>query len=110
LREPPGRDLAREIAVGRTDDPHVDRDVVAAAHARELAVLEHVQQLGLERRVELADLVEEDRAAVGRLEASRLALVRAGEGAPLVTEELALEQLARHRGAVDLDERGAAPW
>ena len=31
-------------------------------------VLQHVQQLGLQRRLHLADLVEEDRAAVGLLE------------------------------------------
>ncbi len=59
--------------------------------------------------MQLADLVEEDRAAVGGLEASGLALVGAGEGTSLVTEELALEQLARDRGAVDLYERRAAP-
>jgi hypothetical protein len=68
-----------------------------------------VQQLGLQRGVQLADLVQEDRAAVGQLEPSGLALVRAGEGAALVAEELGLQQFARHRRAVHLDEGGAAP-
>ena len=35
---------------------------------RELRVLQHVQQLGLQRRLHLADLVEEDRAGVRLLE------------------------------------------
>ena len=35
---------------------------------RELGVLQHVQQLGLQRRLHLADLVEHQRAGVGLLE------------------------------------------
>ena len=41
----------------------------------------------------LADLVEEERAAVGRARTGRASLrVGAGEGAALVAEQLALEQ------------------
>ena len=48
--------------------------------------------LTCERQRQLADLVEEHRAAVGRLEQARLGLHGAGEGALLVPEQLALEQ------------------
>ena len=41
---------------------------LAAADARELALLEHAQELRLERQRHVADLVEEERAAGGRLE------------------------------------------
>ena len=58
----------------------------------------------MQRRVQIADLVEEDRAVVGRLELADLELVGAGEGAALVAEQLALQQVPWHRGAVDLDE------
>src|SRR5262249_1975497 len=58
---------------------------------------------------DLADLVEEERAAVRELEAPRLARHRAGERAALVAEELALDQLLRDRGAVHLDERLVLP-
>ena len=62
----------------------------------------------------LADLVEEQRAAVGRLEEARLVAIGAGEGAADVAEELALEQRVRERGAVDRDEgalaRGEPAW
>ncbi len=54
---------------------------------------------------DLADLVEEERAAVGLLEAADPALVGAGERALLVTEELALEERLGERGAVERDER-----
>ena len=73
-----------------------------------LALLQHAQQLHLERRRQLADLVEEQRAAVGRPEEAGLALVvGAGEGALLVAEQLALEQRLGQRAAVDGDERRA---
>ena len=60
-----------EVAVGGGDDADVDADVLAAAEPRELAVLQHLQQLGLQRRAHLADLVEEHRAVVGELELAR---------------------------------------
>ena len=75
------------------------------ADALELALLQHAQELRLQVERHVADLVEEERAAVGQLEAAARSRDRAGEGALLVAEELALEQLARDRGAVDRDER-----
>ena len=84
-----------EIPVGGGDDAHVDVDVVLAAEPRELAVLQHLQQLGLQRRAHVADLVEEQRAVVGELELAGLVLDRAGEGAALEPEQLGLEQLGR---------------
>ena len=46
---------------------------LVAADALELALLQHAQQLDLHRQRDLADLVEEQRAAVGLLEAALLA-------------------------------------
>jgi hypothetical protein len=63
-------DLLAQVAVGRGQDPDVDLDRAIAADPLDLALLEHPQQLRLERDVELADLVEEDRAALGLLEAA----------------------------------------
>src|SRR5207253_3023920 len=45
----------------------------------------------------------------GELEAAAALLQRAGEGALLVSEELALDQLARQRGAIELHQRTLAP-
>src|SRR6185295_1754864 len=56
----------------------------------------------------LTDFVEEQRAAVGKLEPADAVAQRAGEGAPDMAEELALEQLARNGGAVDADQRPVA--
>ena len=62
------RHLLAQAAVGRGDEPHVDRHVVVGADAADLAALEHAQQLGLQVERQLANLVEEHGAAGGRLE------------------------------------------
>src|SRR2546422_11770383 len=51
------------------------------------------------------DFVEEQRAAPGLLEPTDLARDGAREGALLVPEQLALEQVLGNGGAVDRDER-----
>src|SRR4029079_8937497 len=62
------------------------------------------QDLGLRVRAHVPDLVEEERAAVGLLEAADALLVGAGERALLVAEQLGLEEVLLQRRAVDLHE------
>ena len=86
-------DLAAQIAVRRGDDAHVDRDARRRRRRRRTSPrLEHAQELGLQVERQLADLVEEQRAAVGLLERAGAPRDRAGERAALVAEELALER------------------
>ena len=108
-RNCPSCDRHLEIAVGRGDDAHVDADVLPSAEPGELAVLQHLQQLGLQRRAHLADLVEEHRPVIGELELAGLVLDGAGERAALEAEELRFEQLGRQRRAIDFHERAIAP-
>ncbi len=61
---------ALQVAVGRGDHAHVDAQAARTADALELALLQHAQQLRLRLGRQLADLVEEQRAAVGQLEAA----------------------------------------
>jgi len=104
LSELAGRHGLLQVLVGGRDDSDVHLDRGVAPDPRELPVLQDVEELGLERRVEIADLVEEDGAVVGRLELADLELMGAGEGPALVAEQLRLQQLARDRRAVDLHE------
>ena len=83
------------------------RDLAVAADALERAVLEHAQQPHLRVGRQLADLVEEERSAVGALEPALPLADRAGEAAALVTEELGIDQSGRDRAAVHAQE-GAA--
>src|SRR5207253_9707482 len=77
------------------------------AEALELALLEHAQELRLRGWRHLADLVQKQHATCGELDLSRLRLLRAGECAALVPEQLRLEQLLWQRRAVQRDERAA---
>ena len=67
-----------------------------------------MEQFGLQRDGHLPDLVEEDGAPVGSLEPALLAAISPRERATLVSEQLALQEIARHRGAVDLHEGALA--
>src|SRR5205085_5329942 len=64
----------------------------------------HPKQFHLRAGIDLADLIEEDRAAARLLETPDPAFVRTGERAALVSKQLALEQLRRQRRAMDRDE------
>ena len=57
-----------EILVGGADDARVDRDRLAPADALDHPLLEEAQQLDLERQRDVADLVEEQGAALGQLD------------------------------------------
>jgi hypothetical protein len=52
-----------------------------AADALERILLEHAQELGLQPRSDLADLVQQQRAAIGQLEPSATQAIGAGESA-----------------------------
>ena len=62
------RHQRRQVAVGGRDHAHRHADGLLAAHAVELALLQHAQQLGLGGAVQVAHFVQEDGAAVGQLE------------------------------------------
>ena len=109
LAEAPGLDLRHQVAVGGGDDAHVGVLRAHLADALVAPLLQHAQQLALQLQRQLADLVEEQRAAVGGLEAPHAIARRARKRAAHVAEQLALRQLARDGGAVQLDER-AARW
>ena len=79
--------------------------VAIAADASDLAALERAEELRLQRGVEIADLVDEERAAVRVLEDACARRDRAGERAALVTEQLRLDEARRDGRAVEDDER-----
>ena len=108
--ELPRFDHAPQVAVGGCDDPHVDSPEGGGAERLHLVVLDGTQELGLERRGEVLDLVEEERAAVCELEHARPFLQGAGESPAGVAEELGFGERFRHGRAVHRDEgAGSAP-
>ena len=101
-------DLLCEILVGRAHDPDVDLDGERRADPLDLSFLQHTEKLRLHRQAHLADLIKEDGALVGELEATPPLRHRAGERALLMAEELGLEERLRQGGARHLHHRARA--
>src|SRR5215218_1677 len=97
-------DALRERLVGGGENARVAPQLGGAAEATEGPLLEHLEQLRLHLGDDLADLVEEEGAAPGDLEQPALGLLRVGEGAALVPEQLTLEEGGAERRAVHFDE------
>src|SRR5262245_59961602 len=71
----------------------------------ELPRLQHAQELALLTERHVADLVEEERAAVGELETPDACALGIGECTARVAEELALEDAVGQPARIDRDER-----
>ena len=102
-RSRPGGRL--QVPVRRGDDPHVRRERPRSTNTLELPVLKDAQELGLNGRTDVPDLVQEDRAPVGHFETPFPVRHGSGESAPFVAEQFAVEEGFGERRAVDLDER-----
>lgn len=98
-----------QVAVGGCDDARIDGDVAGPAEPAERVLLEKTQQLGLQVKGHLADLVEKDRSVLRQFEQPLFATLRVGEGTLFEAEQFALQQILGDRGAVDLDESLAPP-
>ena len=102
-------DRLLEVDVGRGNQAGVRAQCLGPADAVELLVLEHAQELGLDRRRQITDLVEEHGPLVGQFELPRLVAVSPREAALYVSEQLRFEQRLGQPGAVQRDERVSPP-
>src|SRR5919112_2367554 len=105
IPEASGSHLRIQLAIGGRHDPRLHADRLVSAQPGELPLFEHPKELGLRRKRQLADLVEEESSPFRSLEGALPGAHRAGEGPALVTEELALDQALGQRGAVERGER-----
>ena len=103
-------DHGHEVAVGGGEDAGGDGVGLGGADRADLFFLEGAEQFGLEVEGELADLVEEDGAALGGAEQAFLVAVGAGEGAFDVAEEFAFDEGGDEGAAVDGDEGAGRRW
>lgn len=71
-----------KLAVGRCDDPGIDGDRLGSAYAVKLPLLQGAKQLDLQLQGQLADFVEEKRAAMRQLQLAGLAFFSAPVKAP----------------------------
>ena len=105
-----GADLREEVAVGGRHETHVRRDVAAVvSNALDFTGLDESQQQRLHPQAHFPDLVHEERAAVGHLEQAGAIAPRAREAAADVAEKFRFQEGFRNAGAIERDERRAAP-
>src|SRR5205085_4371106 len=102
--EAPCRDLRLELSIGGSEHAHVHMERVVDADALHLAFLQHTQELRLDVKRQLSDLVEEQRRAVCGAELAEPFFVGSGERALLVAEQLALGDRLGKRGTIDVHE------
>src|SRR5579862_1391383 len=101
--------LRIEVAMRGRDHPYVDRNRLRRSDRTHLALLQNAKELHLQRHRHVADLVQEQRPAVGRLEQAFVRLYGASERAAGMPEQLRFEQIARNGAAIDGDERLFVP-
>ena len=94
-----------QIAAGGGQEPHVGVQLLGSADPRKGPLLDETQQLDLGLEGEVADLVQEKRPALGAFRPADAAAHRAGEGALLMAEQLALDERFRQRRAIERDKR-----
>src|SRR5260221_8051573 len=98
-----------QVAMRRRDEPHVGPDGSISADSLEGLLLEEAKDLRLRHHRHIADFIEEEGAATALFELADAAAVGAGEGALLVAEEFALQEVFRNGSAVERQERRFSP-
>ena len=104
LAESPGRYLFAQTAVGGRNHAYIQIEGIARAEPLDFALLQYPQQLGLQRQRNLGYLIQQQRAALGLLEFSRVRIVRTGECAALPAEQHRFEHVLGNRRTIDGDE------
>src|ERR1700679_1942580 len=74
------------------------------AHANKGAVLQHLEELGLNGKVEAADLVEKERAVVGLLDTTEFGRHSASECAFFIAKEFGFQQSMGDGGTTHLNQ------
>src|SRR5262245_26827630 len=98
-------DSAIQIAVGGSDDSHVDTDRLGPPDPLKFAFLKKPQQFGLELVGNVADFIEENRAPVRQFGFASFELKGAGKRPLFMTKKLALQEFFRQADTVDRNKR-----
>ena len=107
--EAPGGDRLLEIGVRGGDEANIDARRLFTPQRLDLAALQGAQQQRLHFLGSLADLVEEERAAVGAAEVAPPRVLGAGVGSPRRPEQLGGGERRRQGAHVERQERPVAP-
>src|ERR1700693_57003 len=95
-------DRGGQILMGRRDEPDVHLTIVHVSQTPEAPFFQDLEQLGLDLKVHVSDLVEKQRAAVRAPQQSDLSRDGSRERPSFVAEELGLEELAVQARAIEI--------
>mgnify|MGYP007030449596 CR=1 FL=1 len=94
-------DLLLQVAVGSSNDTHINVGRLRVTYLDVFAGFEDTQQLGLQLKSHLTDFIQKDCSVIGFFKKSLLIFQRTGKGTRLMPEHLALQQLFTKRRAVN---------
>ena len=89
--------------MGRGYQADIYLPVSHIANTSEALVFKYLEQLWLNLKVDVTNLIEKDRTAMSNFEESLFRGCGAGERAFLMTEELSFEKLTREPGSIQID-------
>jgi hypothetical protein len=99
-----GSDGFGQVVTGGRNDADIGVDGPGGTEALERPLLEHAQELQLNPRADIANLMQEERPLIRVFEATNASGLSPWEGAPLVAKELAFQGSFGQRGAVHRDQ------
>ena len=103
------RHTGLEIGIGGADDPDVAFRLPGGSHAQKVSLLQHPQQLYLQRRRHAVDFIEKEGAPSGRFQQSFFLLAGPGEGPFFVAEQFRFQERFVQGSAVEGQESAIGP-
>jgi len=94
-------DTLFQILVGSGNNAGIDRHGGGSAKPGDFPVLQHTQDLYLQRERHIADLIEKKCASAGQFEHTGLARNRTGKRSFLIPEKLAFQKVLGHPADID---------
>src|SRR5882672_523659 len=98
-----------EVAIGSCNHANVYRHFPVIADTQHAILLQHAQELGLQRSVQIANLIQKEDSAIGRANQSRAIPLSAGKSAATMAEEFAFRDAGSDRAAVKSNQRALGP-
>src|SRR5215472_3413204 len=95
-------------SVGCGDKTYIDNAIAYTADSSNLPVFQQLQELELDGNFDIADLVEEQRAAMRRFDEPDLAFLGIGKCTALVPEQFRLKKLHWQRRTIQFNKRRVA--
>ena len=108
--EQPPLHLLLQIAVSGHQQTEIQLNALGAGHPLDGLFLNELQQLGLNMRRQLSDLIQKQGTVVGQLDLTNLTgRGRAGKGSLFIAEQLGFNEVFMEHRAVDLDKGAVGP-